>query len=223
MLKRLIVNQKTIPVPVPIKTLADACAWIDNSLVPVGETVTSAMLDGKDVLDLWCSVKAGEAISLFPETRMEIRIESPEDLALQTLDTIHALAGAILRGIKPLAVHLWQARQNEQQPELINVHEDVELISDLIERLNDMGVSGHIDIGVLRELNTRLRQITICLTAAMSICDWKGCAQILLRDTSNSVGLESSLKQLVDESEASHLRLLTSRPVKNLGAKAESL
>jgi hypothetical protein len=223
MLKRLIINQKTIPVPIPVKTLADACSWIDEILVPVGETVTSATLDGRDILDLWSSPKTGSAINLHPDSRLEIRVESPEDLALQSLDTIHALSGAILRGIKALAVHLWQARQNEGQPELHAVREDVDLICELMERMEDMGVSHKIDLGVIRELKDRIKNIAICLTAAASIGDWKGAAQILLRDTSTALGLETSLRQLVDESEACHLRLLTSRSTNHFGAKVESI
>lgn len=222
MLKRLVLNQKTIPVPVPIKTLAEACAWIDEILVPVGETVTSATLDGRDILDLWSAPKIGGGIQLHPDSRIEIRVESPEDLALQTLDTIHALSGAILRGIKALAVHLWQARQNEIQPELKVVREDLDLICELLDRMDDMGLSGSIDLTLVRDLKIRMRNIGVCLTAAMSIGDWKGSAQILLRDTSTAVGLETTLKQLMDESESCHLRLLTTRSSNRLGARAES-
>jgi hypothetical protein len=223
MLKRLVINQKTIPVPVPVKTLADACSWIDEILVPIGETVTSAALDGKDILDLWSAPKASSAIGLHPDSRLEIRIESPEDLALQSLDTIHALSGAILRGVKSLAVHLWQSRQNEIQPELQSVREDVNLICELMDRMEDMGIADKIDLGAIRELKVRIKNIGICLTAATSIGDWKGAAQILLRDTSTAIGLESSLRQLVDESEACHLRLLTSRTSNHFAAKAESV
>lgn len=221
MLKRLIINQKTVPVPVPVRNLAEACAWIDEIMVPVGETVTSAILDGKDILELWSSAKAGAAINLHPENRLEIRIESPEDLALQSLDAIHSLAGAILRGIKVLAVNLWQARQNEIQPELNSVKDDLELICELMDRMNDMGIADKIDLDLIRELHARISKISICLDAAMSISDWKGAAQILLRDTSTAVGLETSLRQIVDESESSHLRLLTSRSNKPYGAKLD--
>ena len=222
MLKRLIINQKTVPVPVPVRTLAEACAWIDEILVPVGETVTSATLDDKDILDVWSSSNVGAAISLYPESRLEIRIESPEDLALQSLDAIHSLAGAILRGIKTLAVHLWQARQNDIQPELAGVRDDVGLICELMDRMNDMGVSDKIDLDVIRALHSRINKISICLDASMSIGDWKASAQILLRDTSTAIGLESSLRQLVDETEASHLRLLSARASKTIGTKVES-
>jgi hypothetical protein len=222
MLKRLILNQKTIPVPVPVRTLDEACAWIDDILVPAGETVTSASLDGKDILEIWSSNKVTSAIGLHPGSRLEVRIESPEDLVLQSLDAIHSLAGAILRGIKALAVHLWQSRQNEIQPELAAVRDDVDLICELIDRMNDMGVNEKIDLIPIRELNDRIRKISICLDAAMSIGDWKAAAQILLRDTSTSIGLESSLKNLADESEACHLRLLTGRKENSWLARAES-
>jgi hypothetical protein len=222
MLKRLIINQKTIPVPVPVKTLEEACAWIDEILVPVGETVTSASLDGKDILEIWSSPKVAAAINLHPDTRLEIRVESPEDLALQSLDAIHSLAGAILRGIKALAVHLWQSRQNEIQPELNAVREDVGLICELMDRMNDMGVGDKIDLGHIRELHDRIQKISICLDAAMSIGDWKASAQILLRDTSTAIGLETSLRSLVDESEACHLRLLTGRKDNSFAARVDS-
>jgi hypothetical protein len=221
MLKRLIINQKTIPVPVPLKTLEEVCSWIDEILVPIGETVTSATLDGKDILDLWCSPKTTSAINLHSESRLEVRIESPEDLALQSLDAIHSLAGAILRGIKALAVHLWTSRQSEIQPELHAVREDVGLICELMERMSDMGVADKIDIGHINELHGRIGLISTCLDAAMSIGDWKGAAQILLRDTGSSIGLETSLKELVDVSEASHLRLLTGRKHRGFPARAE--
>lgn len=223
MLKRLVINKKTIPVPVPIKTLADACAWVDEILVPIGETVTSATLDGQDILDIWSSPKVSGGISLHPDSRIEVRVESPEDLALQSLDTIHALSGAILRGIKALAVHLWQARQNEIQPELQTVRDDLELIVELLDRMEDMGVSEKLDLTMIRELKNRLRNLGICLSAATSISDWRGAAQILLRDTNTSIGIETSLKQLMDESEACHLRLLTTRSTNHFGAKADSL
>ncbi|MEI6832947.1 MAG: hypothetical protein WCL28_03055, partial [bacterium] len=88
MLKRIVVNQKMIPVPVPLKTLSEVCTWVDDTLVAVGQTVTSAILDGKDVLDYWGVDKICSSISVHDEMRLELRVESPEDLALQTTDTI---------------------------------------------------------------------------------------------------------------------------------------
>ncbi len=219
MLRFLIVNQKRVPVPVPLRTLADLCTWIDDVLVPVGETVTSALLDEKDILDLWSLSKTTAAIDLHSDSRIEIRIESPEDLALQSLDAIHSLAGAILRGIKMLAVHLWQARQNEMQPELFAVRDDLGLICELMDRMNDMGVSTSIDLVAIRELHAQIYKISLCLDAAVSVGDWKASAQILLRNTSTAIGLETCLRHLVDESESNHLRLLTSRPSKSRSAK----
>jgi len=222
MLKKLIVNQKTVPVPVPVRNLAEACHWIDEVLVPIGETVTSATLDGKDILDLWDATKTCASIALLDASRIEIRIESPEDLALQSFDAMHSLAEAILRGLKSLAVHLWQARKNDIQPELEAVKEDIGLIRELMDRIEEMGVEDKIDLRLIRELRGRVHNINLAIDAACGVGDWKAAAQILLRDTPTAVGLETSLRQLLVESEACHLRLFSIRHNKTTGSLVES-
>ena len=222
MLKKLIVNQKTVPVPVPLRNLAEACSWIEEVLVPIGETVTSATLDGKDILDLWATTKTCASIGLHEASRVEIRIESPEDLALQSFDAMHSLAEAILRGLKSLAVHLWQARKNDIQPELDAVKEDLGLIRELMDRIEEMGVEDKIDLRLIRELRGRVHNIKLALDGACGVGDWKAAAQILLRDTPTAVGLETSLRQLLVESEACHVRLFSIRHNKTKGAHANS-
>lgn len=217
MLKRIIINQRSVPVPVPVKTLADAIQWIEQSMIPEGQSLTSAILDGKSVIELCSDRKLASSISLNPDHRFEIRIESPLDLALQGLETSHTLCGAILRNIKFLAVHLWQANPSDRQPELEQMSEDVEIIVDLIDHSKSLGFDTCVDFGPMFDIQAHLKKILLSLSAAFGKSDWRGCAQILLRDTSTSTGLESTLKILQEEFESAHLRLLTSR-----GAKASS-
>jgi len=214
MLKRLVINQKIVPVPIPVRTLSELCAWVDEALVPVGETVTSAVLDGKDILDLWGASKVCESIGLHQETRIELRIESPEDLALQSLEAIHSLAIAILGGLKALAVHLWQARKNDFQPELIAVIDDVQLIGELMDRLWAMGVSERVDLLPLSNLVDDIKKISSALDETKASGDWKASAQILLRDTPTVSGLESLLKRVSQASELAHYGLLSSSSAK---------
>lgn len=211
MLKRVLINKRTVPVPVPIRTLAEAFRWLEANLIPDGQTITSAVLDGKSVLELWNNTKVLDAILLGNDARFEVRIESPMDLALQGMETTHTLCGAILRDLKPLAVHLWQSRPSDPQPELAQVAEDVQLIMDLIDHSKDMGVESHMDFGPLIEFQAHIHKISLSLSAASARSDWRACAQILLRDTATTTGLESTLQALQEEVEASHLRLLTSR------------
>jgi hypothetical protein len=208
MLKRIVVNQKMIPVPVPLKTLSEVCTWVDDTLVAVGQTVTSAILDGKDVLDYWGMDKICSSISVHDEMRLELRVESPEDLAFQTLDTIHALAGTVLGGLKALAVHLWQSRQNDIQPELASVVEDITLICALIERLKELAGIVQLDVQALSQNFEATRCIKARLGEVMANGNWREAAQILLRDTAASHGLETILKIIAKEAEIAHAALL---------------
>lgn len=208
MLKRIVVNQKMIPVPVPLKTLSEVCTWVDDTLVAVGQTVTSAILDGKDVLDYWGKDKICSSISVHDEMRLELRVESPEDLAFQTLDTIHALAGTVLGGLKALAVHLWQSRQNDIQPELASVIEDITLICALMERLKELAGIVQIDVQALSQNFEAIRCIKVRLEEVMANGDWREAAQILLRDTAASHGLETILNIIAKEAEIAHASLL---------------
>ena len=173
MLKRLFINNKMTPIPVPLRDLAEVCTWVDDTLVSVGQTVTSATLDGKDILGIWDSASVCSAIKVHPEMRLEIRIESPEDLALQSFDAIHALASAILSRIKILAVHLWQARKNELQPELECVIEDLKLIVELMERIWGLGVSAALDLSQLAESFSKLKDGIGRLTTAFDQGNWR--------------------------------------------------
>ncbi len=207
MLKRIIVNQKMIPVPVPLKTLSEVCTWVDDTLVAVGQTVTSAILDGKDVLDYWGMDKICSSISVHDEMRLELRVESPEDLAFQTIDTIHALSGTVLGSLKALAVHLWQSRKNDIQPELAAVIEDITLICALIERLKELASIVQIDVQALSQNVEATRCIKVRLEEILALGDWREAAQILLRDTAASHGLETILKRIAKESELAHTAL----------------
>lgn len=211
MLKRVLINKRTVPVPVPVKTLADAFRWIESSMIPQGETLTSAMLDGNSVLELWDDKKTSNEIVLDAESQFEIRIESAMDLALQGLEAIHNLCGAILRDLKPLAVYLWQSKAMSDQQDLYQIAGDVQLVIELIDHAKDMRVESQIDFGPMLDFQSHLKKICLSLSAASAKTDWRACAQILLRDTSSSTGLESSLRSLQEEVESCHLRLLTSR------------
>jgi hypothetical protein len=219
MLKRLIINQNIIPVPVPLRNLAEVCSWVDETLVEVGKTVTSASLDGRNILELWGHLPVCESVSIHPDMRLELRVESPEELALQSLDAIHSLCFAILSGIKSLAVHLWQARKNDIQPELVEVIDDIDLVARLIDRLRDMGIDRSVELGKLIERLTQLQKILNDLNRVKLSGDWKDAAQILLRDSSVIPGLETVLRSVSAESKTLHEALTAAVENKLQGAK----
>ena len=219
MLKHLMINQKLIPVPVPLRNLAEVCTWVDETLVEVGKTVTSAILDGRNVLEFWGQLTVCESVSIHPDMRLELRVESPEELTLQSLDAIHSLCVAILSGIKSLAVHLWQARKNDIQPELVDVIHDLDLVIGLIDRLHDMEVDQSGELGKLTERLAQLQKILNDLSRTKLSGDWKEAAQILLRDTPMIPGLETLLREVSAQSRTLHQSLVMAMDAAAKGAR----
>jgi hypothetical protein len=180
-------------------------------MIPDGQSLTSAVLDGKSVIEMWQGHVNLSTVPLTASSKFEVRVESPTDLALQSLEAAHNMCCAVLRNIKLIAVNLWQAPPLSDQSELQQMSEDVEIVIDLIDHSKDLGVDTYVDFGPMIDLQAHLKKVILNLSAAFARSDWRACAQILLRDTNTSTGLESTLKSLQEEFESAHLRVLTSR------------
>ena len=87
MLKKVIVNNKKVPVPVPVRTIDEALRWIEATLVPAGHTITRVALDDR-VLGEHDSDGDLGGLPLNAESKLEVQIDSPVDLAIQTLDAM---------------------------------------------------------------------------------------------------------------------------------------
>ena len=213
MLKKLLLNNKTIPVPVPVRTLGEAVHWIETTLVPEGHTLTRIVLDGRVVSSgLSNQTASGPCIpdnllktGLGESSKLEILVDSPSDLAIQALDAVHNLASVILSGLKPAAVTLWQARPNERQTEVETVAADLRLVLDLLGHLAGLVDSAHADAAPLQGIATLMSRVETSLQMAKANSDWKGCARILLNR------VEPLLKDLVVEADSMQVRVLATR------------
>jgi hypothetical protein len=203
MLKRVIINGKRVPVPVPVKTLAEALRWVEETLVPAGHSITRVALDDRQLGDLEPGGGDYGAVKLGEQTKLEVRIDSPVDLAVQTLEAIRNLSAAVGVGLKPLAVELWQARPGHRSPELDGITGDLQLMLDLIDHVTGLVDPMHVDISAAQGIGLLLRRATLGAQMAKSNSDWKGAARILLNR------IEPQLKELVNESETLQLRILS--------------
>ncbi len=201
MLKRVIINNKKVPVPVPVKTLADALTWVEETLVPAGHTITRVALDERVIGDQPSPEVA--ASKLTDQSKLEIQVDSPVELTVQTLDAMRNLASVILSGLKVLAVECWQARPNFKPAELESVTNDIELIIDLISHIMGLVDPLHVDSAAIQGIQGMLKRALVGLKMAKSNSDWKACARLLLNR------LEPLMKDLVVESETLQLRILT--------------
>jgi hypothetical protein len=204
MLKKVLVNNKKVPVPVPVLTLDDALRWIESTLVPAGHTITRIALDDRLVGDYEGSADDIGRTRLGPDSRLEVQIDSPVDLAIQTLDAMRNLASVVLSGLKPLAVECWQARPTTKPEELDAVCGDMELVLDLIDHVSGLMEPMSVDAAAIQGISAMIKRASVGLTMARSHSDWRACAKLLLNK------LEPLLKDLVAESENLQIRVMTS-------------
>ncbi len=211
MLKKILLNNRLVPVPVPVRNLAQALAWVESNLVPGGSLITRVVLD-RDVIeyDNVVLVPKKAQAELTEKSRLEIQIDSPATLATQTLDTVHSLCAAILGTLKGIAVHAWQSKTSEKIPDLYSLHDDIMLILDLIGHaqvlLQSATAAKLVDPAPVAGIGRLLEQSLSSFSLARSQSDWKACAKVMLNR------FEPLLKDLLMESETLQIRVLGIQP-----------
>jgi len=197
-LKRVFINNKKVPIPVPVQTLAEALAWVESTLVPPGHSITRVTLDDKVLGD------AHEAATLLgAESKLEVQIDSPADLTLQTLDAMRNLATLVLGGLKQLAVDCWQARPTVKPLELDPLSNDTTLVLELIDHVAGLVDESTEEAAAILGLGAMLKRHQMALEMAQSNSDWKACARILLNK------LEPLMKDLIAEAEGMQFRVMS--------------
>lgn len=205
MLKKLLINGKKIPVPVPIQNLSDAVAWIEKHLVRPDHTITRITLDGRDI-DLGNDdVLRVPALPLTPESDMRCKIDSPMEICVQTIDALRNLSTAIGRNLKPVAVHLWEYKGSRLSMEARAVIEDARLMIELLDHILIL-IDRRIDITNVNSMRESIDKSHRAIQVAESNSDWKGMARVLLQQLEQPT-LElshelSSLQKNIYESQA---------------------
>jgi hypothetical protein len=217
MLKRVLVNNRVVPIPVPLKDLSQALSWVESTLVPAGSFLTRVVLN-RSVIDYTDGrlSKSDARLGLDAGSRLEIQVDSPVTLAAQTLDSIHSLAAAILGTLKGLAVHSWQSKGADRLPELGVLQEDVRLVVDLVNHvhhlLGQVPGADALDPAPVAGIGRMLDQNLGSFSLARSQSDWKACAKVMLNR------FEPLLRDLLVESETLQIRTLATQPGANLPA-----
>lgn len=194
MLKKLILNKRTIPIPVPIRNLEEALTWLSQTLVKSDEEFTKILLDGRELITEGVPTKTFSTMLLTEASRLDVQVDSPLDLSLQSLDAVRNLALLIERGLKTLAVKCWQTPPNQRVLEINALHHDLGLMRDLCLHATDL-IAGHLDTSVLNYLVDRLMKIREQLIAASQLPDWQQYANLLLNK------LEGSLPEVANQAE----------------------
>ncbi len=192
MLKKILLNGKRIPVPVPIKTLSEAIAWVEKHLLRPDHMITRIQLNG-DELEVGGPFPA---TVLQDEADLRLKIDSPTDICVQTIDALRNLASVISRNLKPIAVQLWEHKGNRLPLEAKTVMEDIGLMVELFDHVLVL-VDKKVDTTNALDLQQKIRKASALLQIALQQTDFKGVARVLLNQLETPViDLSSELSSL---------------------------
>jgi len=186
MLKKVILNNRTVPVPVPIKSLGEAIAWVEETLLRKDQMITKVLVDKREVDDPRAAAQADAKLTV--NSRLEIQIDSPTDLSIQSLEALKNLATVVEGILKPLAVECWGDPSSVGPREVDSLHADLSLIKDLVAHFLSLV---ELDNGLLRtieEASSALGVILKSLETSRQQGNWKEYARILLNQLEPLVG-----------------------------------
>lgn len=193
MLKFVYLNQKKVPVPVPVKNLYEAILWVEKHILRDGYAITKVLLDQSPVEVLDESSQNLKKVPLEQSQRLEIQIDSVQEISIQTIDALRNLSTALEKSLKPVAVEFWQAgEQSKHNLDLEPVLEDLALILDLISHVEIL-VQGRVSIANISMIRESLSEHLVGVEAAFEGNQYKLVAKILLQK------IETPLEELNHE------------------------
>ena len=191
MLKSINLNGKKVPIPVPVRTLQDVVGWVVEHLLTQDRVITKISVDQVAV-----EVEEGHVASdivLESHHRVDLRVDSPFDLSLQTLDASRNLTTVLERQIDSLAVRLWKLKENEASVPFVEPFlSDLSLLIDLIDHLILL-VSEKLTVTNVKNVNLEIHKVFLRFREIEKNRHWKELSALLVKS------LRSGLYDIIGE------------------------
>lgn len=185
MLKFAILNQKKVPVPIPIKNLKEALVWVESFLLHPDHTVTKISLDGQNIefekKDLDLSV-----VALDNKSVLELRIDSPKEISVQTVDALRNLSVVMEKSLKPMAVKCWQTEGAGEPGDLGTLCDDIDLTLDLLDHVVVL-LDQRISQANIKIIQKKIYSASIALSTARKELNWKLAAKVILQQLEGAI------------------------------------
>ena len=186
MLKKIILNGKRIPVPIPIKVMSEALAWVEKHLLRPDYIITRIELNGSDVGFCADGTLNNPQQSLNDETDLRFQMDSPAEICIQTMDAMRNLAAGISRNLKPVAVQLWEHKGFKLPVEAKTVFDDIDLLIELCEHVM-IFVDKRSNLSAASAMQNQILKANASLKIAAQSHDWRGVAKVLLNQIEKPV------------------------------------
>lgn len=192
MLKRITLNGRRVPVPVPILDLVEAVEWLQKHLVRPDHHITRIELNGSDIdFSTDGDVKVAR-LQLDDNADLRVKVDSPSEICLQTLDVLRNLSSVIGRNLRPVAVQLWEHKGVKVPVATTAVFDDFSLMQELLDHIL-LILDKRVDAINLLSYQATLNKGFAALNMAVQSQDWKGAAKVLLNQ------IEAPAGELADE------------------------
>ncbi len=184
MLRKISLNGRQLPVPVPLTDLESVLRWVGEHLLRGCQSITKlrlnnlALLSENQVLEDLSS-KALQT-KLDANSKLELTVDSPVELAIQTLDTFRHLVFMMEQTLKPMAVECWELPRNQQPSGWQDLRGDLDLGAQLLDHFFDLADYPEIDAEILKEHAKSLERISRALDTDAVKGEWRAFASLLL-------------------------------------------
>jgi hypothetical protein len=194
MLKFIFLRNQKIPVPIPLRDMYSALAWISDAFCSDEQIITRATLDDRDV-DLDGAEKLKQLV-VDADSVVTIQIDEAKDLSLQTLEAVKDFATVVMPRVKQLAVDLYKGPKESMVEEFEEMMLDLDFIFDLRLHINGILDQHHEVMAPFQGLSHVALVVKRDLVRFQSKKMWHEAAISLLGR------LEPFLKELIQEIES---------------------
>lgn len=137
MLKKLILKNSEILIPVNLLTLGDLVRWIQDELLLKEVLIVGLVLDGKDLINELYR-RSIKDIVLNERSHVQINVETPKNLKHQGWEVASDLAYSIWSRIKKLDLHFQREVHSIVKIELESIQSDLCLLMELMFHLKEL-------------------------------------------------------------------------------------
>lgn len=201
-LKRLLVNGKKIPVPIPLATVQDAMTWLEEHLLSGEQVITKVVVD-QAVLEL---ATGDLTIAIPSDSLLSVTVETPGELSYKMVDAVPNLIQLIALDMKPVAVRLWEAAGENVLPEgVLPMIADLHLLADLTDQSGELPLAEPV-AAELKGWASTLKTTIVDLKKNLADGDLRSAARCLLTEIEPCLtGIDSCLQGQKDAMEQAQL------------------
>ena len=212
LLKSIFLNGKKIPVPIPIKSMFDTVRWLESHMLRPEHTITKIVLDKKEIEpSQWIESKLNE-MRLNKSSILEIQVDSPGEISIQSLDALRNLATVMERSLKPIAVECWQWSKDSDPVDFESLYSDVDLILDLMDHVMLL-LDQRVSIANFQIIYDKISSASSCIQLAREEKNWKGAAKLILQQLESGI-MEMNVEISMLEKSVFEVMADRSHPVK---------